>query len=90
MNGASLTDSRRAAKAQGSTLLIGLAVHTESLAVASGSEEREAEGVFLGTLGTRQCDSDKLMRKLQVKGKKLPCVYETTVRTGHIYGGSVA
>jgi hypothetical protein len=54
--------------AQGSTLFIGLDVHKESIAVAYGSEEREAEVVFLGTLGTRQCDIDKLIRKLQSKG----------------------
>jgi transposase len=40
------------------------------------AEEREAEGVSLGTSGTRQCDLDKLVRKLQAKGKTLPFVYE--------------
>ena len=59
-----------------SPLFIGLDVHKETIAVAYGSEEREAEVVFLGTLGTRQCDLDKLMRKLQGKGKKLHLVYE--------------
>ncbi len=62
--------------AQGSTLFIGLDVHKESIAVAYGSEEREAEVVFLGTIGTRQCDIDKLSRKLQAKGKTLHFVYE--------------
>jgi len=62
--------------AQGSTLFIGLDVHKESLAVAYGSEEREAEVVFLGTIGTRQCDIDKLIGKLQAKGKTLHFVYE--------------
>jgi len=62
--------------AQGSTLFIGVAVHKESSAVAYGAEEREAEVVFLGTIGTRQCDIDKLMRKLQAKGKRLHLVYE--------------
>ena len=38
--------------AQGSTLFIGLDVHKESIAVAYGAEEREAEVVFLGTSGT--------------------------------------
>jgi transposase len=53
-----------------------LEVHKESLAVAYVAEEREAEVVFLGTSGTRQCDIDKLIRKLQAKGKRLPLVYE--------------
>jgi transposase len=62
--------------AQGSTLFIGLDVHKESLAVAYVGEEREAEVVFLGTGGTRQGDIDKLIRKLQGKGKQLHLVYE--------------
>jgi transposase len=62
--------------AQGSTLFIGLDVHKETIAVAYGSEEREAEVVFLGTIGTRQGDIDKLIRKLQSKGKPLHLVYE--------------
>ena len=62
--------------AQGSTLFIGLDVHKESIAVAYVAEEREAEVVFLGTIGTRQGDLDKLIRKLQSKGKPLPLVYE--------------
>jgi transposase len=53
-----------------------LEVHKESLAVAYVAEEREAEVVFLGTSGTRQCDIDKLIRKLQAKGKRLHLVYE--------------
>jgi transposase len=59
-----------------STVFIGLDVHKETIAVAYGSEEREAEGIFLGTRGTRQCDIDNLIRKLQGKGKKLHLVYE--------------
>jgi transposase len=62
--------------AQASTLFIGLDVHKESIAVAYVAEEREAEVVFLGTIGTRQCDIDKLIRKLQAKGKQLHLVYE--------------
>src|SRR3989441_7115936 len=59
-----------------STLFIGLDVHKETIAVAYGSAEREAEVVFLGTIGTRQGDIDKLIRKLQSKGKTLHFVYE--------------
>ena len=55
--------------AQASTLFIGLDVHKETIAVAYVAEEREAEVVFLGTIGTRQGDIDKLIRKLQAKGQ---------------------
>jgi len=50
-------------------------VHKETIAVASVAEEREAELVSLGTIGTRQRDIDKLIRKLQTKGKPLHFVY---------------
>ena len=62
--------------AHSSTLFIGLDVHKETIAVAYVAEEREAEVVSLGTIGTRQCDIDKLIRKLQAKGKTLHFVYE--------------
>src|SRR5712664_4100451 len=62
--------------AHSSTLFIGLDVHKETIAVAYVAEEREAEVLFLGTIGTRQGDIDKLIRKLQAKGKTLHLVYE--------------
>src|SRR5437870_5039642 len=62
--------------AHSSTLFIGLDVHKETIAVAYVAEEREAEVVSLGPIGTRQCDIDKLIRKLQAKGKTLHFVYE--------------
>ena len=62
--------------AQASTLFIGLEVHKDRIAGAYVAAEREAEVLSLGTLGTRQGDIDKLMRKLQATGKTLHCVYE--------------
>src|SRR6266849_1491243 len=59
-----------------STLFVGLEVHKETIALASVAEEREAEVIFLGTIGTRQGDIDKLIRQLQSKGKTLHFVYE--------------
>jgi hypothetical protein len=59
-----------------STLFVGLEVHKETSAVAYVGEERGAEVTSLGTVGTRQCDIDKLIRKLQSKGKGLHFVYE--------------
>lgn len=62
--------------AHSSTLFIGLDVQKETIAVAYVAEEREAEVVFVGTIGTHQCDIDKLIGKLQSKGTTLHFVYE--------------
>src|SRR6266581_3025291 len=62
--------------AQTSTLFVGLDVHKETIAVAYAADDREAEVVAFGTIGTRQGDIDKLIRKLQSKGKTLHFVYE--------------
>jgi transposase len=58
------------------TLYVGLDVHKESIAVAYAPDERAAEVVFLGPIGTRQCDIDKLVRQLTSKAKQLVFVYE--------------
>src|SRR5262245_34402373 len=51
-------------------------VHKESIAVASVAQEHDAEVIYLGSIGTRQCDIDQLVRKLQAKAKHLVFVYE--------------
>jgi transposase len=58
------------------TLYVGLDVHKESIAVAYAAEERGAEVISLGTIGTRQCDIDKLLRKLQSKSPNLAFIYK--------------
>ena len=58
------------------TLYVGLDVHKDSIAVAYAPEDRGAEVASLGSIGTRQCDIDKLIRKLQSKGATLVFVYE--------------
>src|SRR5262245_22672390 len=68
--------TRRSAMQQSSTLYVGLDVHKESIAVAYVAQEYGAEVVSLGTIGTRQCDIDKLIRQLQSKSKRLVFVYE--------------
>src|SRR5262249_29029146 len=68
--------SRRSAMHQSSTLYIGLDVHKESIAVAYVAQEHHAEVVSLGTIGTRQCDIDKLIRQMQSKSNHLAFVYE--------------
>ena len=61
---------------QSSTLYIGWDVHKESMAVAYVAKEDHAEVVSLGNIGTRQCDIDQLIRKMQSKSKQLVFVYE--------------
>jgi len=58
------------------TLYVGLDVHKDSIAIAYAPEDRGAEVVSLGEVGTRQCDIDKLIRKLQAKGATLVFGYE--------------
>jgi transposase len=59
-----------------STLFVGLDVHKDSIAVAYAREARDAEVIFLGRIGTRQCDIDKLIRTLTSKATRLIFVYE--------------
>jgi transposase len=61
---------------QSRTLDVGMDVHKESIAVASMAQDHGAEVVSLGTVGTRQCDIDKLIRQLQSKSPQLVFVYE--------------
>jgi methylmalonyl-CoA mutase cobalamin-binding subunit len=50
---------------QSRTLCIGLDVHKETIAVAYVAQDHGAEVTYLGTIGTRQCDIDQLVRKMQ-------------------------
>jgi transposase len=61
---------------QSSTLYVGLDVHKESIAVAYVAKDHHAEVVYLGTIGTRHCDLDKLIRNMHSKAKQLVFVYE--------------
>jgi transposase len=61
---------------QSSTLYIGMDVHKDSIAVAYVAQEHGAEVTYLGTIGTRQCDIDHLIRKMQSKAQHLIFVYE--------------
>jgi len=51
-------------------LYVGLDVHKDSIVVAYAPEDGGAEVVSLGAIGPRQCDIDKLIRKLQSKGPR--------------------
>ena len=61
---------------QSSTLFIGLDVHKDSIAVAYVPQDHGAEVTFLGSVGTRHADIDKLIRKMQSKAQHLIFVYE--------------
>ena len=61
---------------QSSTLLIGMDVHKDSIAVAYVAQEPGAEVPYLGSIGTRQCDMDQMLRKMQSKAKHLIFIYE--------------
>jgi len=49
---------------QSRTLDVGMDVHKESIAVTYVGQDHGAEVISLGTVGTRQCDIDKLLRHL--------------------------
>jgi transposase len=79
---------------QSSTLYVGLDVHKDSIAVAYVVQDHGAEVVSLGTIGTRQCAIDQLIRKMQSKSKHLifvseagPCgywLYRYLTKKGHV------
>jgi transposase len=61
---------------QSSTLSVGLDVHKDFIAGAYVAQDRHAEVIYLGTIGTRPCDVDQLVRKLHSKAQHLVFVYE--------------
>ena len=67
-------------------LYVGLDVHKESIAVAYAPDDRGAEVVSLGAIGTRQSDIDKLVRKLQAKGRRRWC---SSTRRGRAATGCI-
>jgi len=46
-------------------------VHKECIAVAYLAQDHGAEVIFMGSIDTRQCDIDKLIRQLQSQSKEL-------------------
>lgn len=57
-------------------LFVGLDVHKDSITVAYTSNVPNSEIVSLGTIGTRQCDIDKMTRKLLSRSSDLMFIYE--------------
>lgn len=61
---------------QSSTLDIGMDVPKDFMAVADVAQAHGAEVTSLGTLGTRPCDLDTLIRTMPSQAKPRRCVYE--------------
>ena len=61
---------------QPTTLFVGLDVHKDSIAVAHVVDDRSAEVIYVGAIGTRQSDIDALLRRLQSKAARLVFAYE--------------
>ena len=61
---------------QPTTLFVGLDVHKDSIAVAHAVDDRSAEVIYVGAIGTRQADIDALVRRLQSKAARLVFAYE--------------
>ena len=61
--------------AQSSTLFVGMDVHQDTIAVAYVAQEPGADVTYLGTIGTRQCASDQLIRKRPSKAQHLIFIY---------------
>ena len=54
---------------QPTPLCVGLDVHKDSISVAFAAGGDTAPPHFLGQSGTRQCDMDKLVRRLQSRSR---------------------
>ena len=62
--------------AEPTPLFVGLDVHKDSIAVAHAQGHSADPPVFVGTVGTRQADLTKLVRRLQAKTPDLVFAYE--------------
>ena len=62
--------------AKSTPLFVGLDVHKDSIAVAHALGQSADPPLYLGAIGTRQADLDKLIRRLQAKTPTLVFAYE--------------
>jgi len=61
---------------QPTTLFVGLDVHKDSISVAYAAAGSVAPAEFVGPIGPRKCDIDKLIRRLHSKASQLVFAYE--------------
>ena len=57
-------------------LFVGLDVHKETISVAYAAGGTAEPPHFVGQIGTRQCDMDKLVRRLHTRSSRLVFAYE--------------
>jgi transposase len=58
------------------TVFVGLDVHKDTISVAHAREHSDEAPVFVGSVGSRQADIDKLVRRLESLGGRLVFAYE--------------
>jgi hypothetical protein len=62
--------------AEPSTLYVGLDVHKDHIAVAHVCGSRDEDVVYVGPIGTREADLDKLLRRLHGHAARVVVAYE--------------
>ena len=58
------------------TLFVGLDVYKDSISVAHVGDDRRAEVDYVGRIGTKPADIDRLMRRLEDKAERVVVAYE--------------
>ena len=62
--------------AEPTTLFVGLDVHKDSIAVAHATIDHASDVVYVGQVGTREADIEKLLRRLHSHAARLVVAYE--------------
>jgi transposase len=62
--------------AQSTPVFVGLDVHKETISVAYAAGGTAEPPQFVGEIGTRQCDVDKLLRRMKTRSSRVVMAYE--------------